>query len=81
MTQGIWVNYKRPKSKKEVIEAVKTNPASVALEATSFYGDEYDGPITQMPEDKMVFEVGPDPYTKRNFFLNMTRKGDKFTVK
>jgi hypothetical protein len=81
MTQGIFINYRRPKSKKEVIEAVKTNPESVSLEATSFFGNEYDGPITEMPENKMVFVVGPDPATKRNFYLNVTRVGNKFTVK
>ena len=81
MTQGIFVKYSRPKSKKAVIEAIKANPSDVVLEATSFFGNEYDGPITQMPEDKMVFVVGPDPYKARNFYLNITRRGDKFTVK
>ena len=74
--QGIYVNYHRPKSKKEVIAAVKTDPSKVSLEATSLFGNEYDGPITEMPVSKMVFVVGPDPYTARNFYLNITRKED-----
>ena len=80
MTQGIWVNYNRPKSKKEVKEAIKANPKSVSLEATSFFGNEYDGPITEMPENKMVFVVGPDPERSRKYYLNITRVGDTFKV-
>jgi hypothetical protein len=74
--QGIYINYNRPKTKKEVLAAVKASPESVSLEATSLFGNEYDGPITEMPVNKMVFVVGPDPYTARNFYLNITRKED-----
>lgn len=74
--QGIYVNYRRPKSKKEVIATVKASPEKVFLEATSLFGNEYDGPITDMPIGKMVYVVGPDPYTARNFYLNLTRKED-----
>jgi hypothetical protein len=81
MTQGIFISGVRPKSKKEVIETVKTNPEKVYLEATSFFGNEYDGPVIEMPENKMVFVVGPDPARKRNFYLNMVRVGNKITVK
>lgn len=80
MTQGIWVNWNRPKSKKAVKEAIASNPEGVSLEATSFFGNEYDGPITEMPENKMVFVVGPDPARDRRFYLNITRVGDKFKV-
>lgn len=73
MTQGIFINGKRPPSKKAVKEAIAVNPASVRLEATSFFGNEYDGPVTEMPLNKMVAFVGPDPATKRNFFGNITR--------
>lgn len=71
MTQGIFINGVRPKSKKQVKEAVTTDPSTVYLEATSFFGNEYDGPITQMPEGKVCFFVGPDPERARNFFGNM----------
>ena len=74
--QGIYVNYNRPKSKKEVVAAVKANPETVSLEATSLFGNEYDGPITEMPIGKLATVVGPDPYTARNFYLNITRKED-----
>jgi hypothetical protein len=74
--QGIYVNYRRPKSKKDVIAAVKADPSKVSLEATSLFGNEYDGPITEMPIGKMATVVGPDPYLARNFYLNITRKED-----
>jgi hypothetical protein len=79
--QGLWIDYRRPKSKKEVIETIKTNPEKVSLEATSIFGNEYDGPIKDMPENKVVGVVGPDPYTKRNFYLSITRKNGNFQVK
>lgn len=79
--QGLFISYRRPKSKKEVIETVKTHPETVSLEATSLFGNEYDGPITDMPENKLVSVVGPDPYTKRNFYLSIIRKNGTFTVK
>lgn len=79
--QGLMVDFwQRPKSKKEVKEIIKTNPERLSLEATSFFGNEYEGPITSMPEDKPAYVVGPDPYTKRNFYLTITRSGNKFKV-
>lgn len=81
MAQGIWLDGGRPKSKKQIIEAVKQNPSSVRIEATSLFGNEYDGSILAMPENKMIYFVGPDPYTKRNFYGQITRVGEKITVK
>jgi hypothetical protein len=78
--QGVYVNYNRPKSKKQIREAVAADPHSVSVEATSMFGNEYDGPVGDMPEGTINF-VGPDPHTKRNFYGNIVRKGDKFTVK
>jgi hypothetical protein len=78
--QGVFVNYNRPKSKKAVREAVASDPRSVSVEATSMFGNEYDGPVSDMPEGTITF-VGPDPHTKRNFYGNIIRQGDKFTVK
>lgn len=80
MAQGIWVNGKRPRSKKEIKEAVVAGQR-VRIEATSFYGNEYDGPVDDMPEGKTIYFVGPDPYTKRNFYGQITRSGQKVVVK
>jgi len=79
MTQGIFVNYNRPASKKAVKEAVASGQ-KVSLEATSFFGNEYDGPIENAP-DGTYFFVGPDPQRKRNFFGQIIKSGEKITVK
>lgn len=70
MTQGIWINGERPKSKKAVKEAIAEDPSRVRLEATSLMGNEYDGPVSGAPAGTHDF-VGPDPYTKRNFYGNI----------
>lgn len=65
--QGIWINGKRPATKKQVKEAVQKTPASVVLEATSYVGREYGGSVSEAPPGSYMF-VGPDPYTKRSFY-------------
>jgi hypothetical protein len=77
--QGAWINGERPKSKKALREAVIDAPGTVSIEATAFTGTEYDGPVEDMPEGK-VYIAGPDPYTKRNWYAMVTRKGDRIKV-
>jgi hypothetical protein len=79
MTQGIWVEGQRPKSKKAVKEAVAAG-LHVSLEATSFFGNEYDGPVTSAPSGT-YFIVGPDPQRARNFFGQIIVNNGKVTVK
>ena len=64
--QGIFIDGRRPKSKKEVREAVARG-GHVDLEATSIFGDELEGPVEDLPLGSYPF-VGPDPYTKRTFY-------------
>jgi hypothetical protein len=80
--QGIFINGRRPASKKAVREALATDPGSVRIEATSFHGNEYDGPADgDGAPDKVVF-VGPDPERKRNFYGTATRSpSGSWTVK
>ena len=78
--QGIFIGGRRPKSKKEVKEVALTNPEKISIEATSFFGNEYDGSLLDMPDGTVTF-VGPDPYTLRNFYGTLAKKGDKITVK
>ncbi len=85
MTQGLFINGKRPKSKKEVREHIDQayNPGliemlgateageylhSLHVEATSFFGNEYDGPLSNNAITNPITFVGPDPHTKRNFY-------------
>lgn len=77
--QGIWINGSRPKSKKAIKEALIAGD-EVALEATSVFGNEYDGLVTDAPDGNYTI-VGPDPYTKRNFYGTVTVRGDKVTIK
>lgn len=67
MSQGIFIGRRRPKSKKEVKEAVAENPDNVFLERTAWIGNEYHGPVSGAPEGTHHF-VGPDPYVKRSFY-------------
>jgi hypothetical protein len=77
--QGIFLaGYRRPKSKKEVKEAVAAGNF-VMLEATSIFGNEYDGDIKDAPDGKYSF-VGPDPHTKRNFYGTITKSGETIKV-
>ena len=71
--QGIFIQNQRPKSKKQIKETVAQEPSTVKLEATSVFGNEYDGPVSDAPSGKYTF-VGPDPYTKRNFYGTITVK-------
>lgn len=75
MTQGIFIKGRRPKSKKEVKEAVAADPSTVGLEATSLFGNEYDGPISHAPIGTHTF-VGPDPARDRRFYGNVVVKAD-----
>lgn len=78
--QGVYIGASRPKSKKAIKEAVAANPASVSLEATSMFGNEYSGPVSTAPDGDYYF-VGPDPYTKRNFYGRIGVINGRITVK
>lgn len=76
---GVFLNLDRPKSKKAIKDAVAANQA-VNLEATSMFGNEYDGPLRTAPDGVYTF-VGPDPYTSRKFYGTITKRNGKVTVK
>lgn len=79
--QGVFIGARRPKSKKELKEAVAENPAKVALEATSWFGDEPHGRLTEIPPGNYFF-VGPDPYSSRKFYGEIqVRRDGKVVVK
>lgn len=79
--QGVYVNGRRPKSKAEVRRVLaEKGPRAVRLEATSLFGDEYDGPLSEAPHKTVPF-VGPDPRNKRSFYGNFVWKGEAWTVK
>ncbi len=77
--QDIFVDYRRAKSKKEVKMIALEDPSRVSLEATSVFGNEYDGPIMDAPDGTYTF-VGPDPYTKRVFYGTIVKTGDRVKI-
>jgi hypothetical protein len=79
MTQGLFVNMARPRSKKAVKEAIASGTA-VYAEATSFYGGEFEGLIYSLPEGEKVVFVGPDPHRDRRFYGTITKKNGLLRV-
>jgi len=77
--QGVWINGTRPKSKKAIKEALIAGD-EVSIEATSMFGNEYDGLVADAPEGNYLF-VGPDPYKSRNFYGTLVVRSGKVTVK
>ena len=79
--QGIFINGERPRSKKQIKDVVAVDPHCVLrLEATSLFGNEYDGTLNNAPDGQYTF-VGPDPYTSRKFYGTITKRDGKVTVK
>ena len=83
MTQGVYVNYRRPPTKKALREAVADDPSTVSLEATSMFGNEYDGSLAEASTTQRFTVVGPDPYNKRNWYANIIydQKKEAWVVK
>ncbi|MCD6056517.1 MAG: hypothetical protein K0Q89_47 [Thermomicrobiales bacterium] len=77
---GIYINGKRPASKKAVKEALNTTPESVEVETTRFGHEALAYALDLKPGTKVNF-VGPDPYTSRKFYgtLQRTTLGFKVT--
>jgi hypothetical protein len=78
--QGIFIGFTRPRSKAQVRTEVLANPADVRIEATSWFGNEYDGLVSDAPDGEYHF-VGPDPHTKRNFYGTIVKHGTDVKVK
>lgn len=66
----------RPRSKKQVRELIAADPSFVTVEATSMFGDEFDGNALDLPAGSAISFVGPDPYTKRNFYGQLIHTSD-----
>ena len=80
MAQGVFVNGRRCKSKTLLKQIVKANPHLVDLEATSIFGNEHNGPLTEVPDGK-YYVVGPCPATSRRWFAQIIKENGKVTVK
>ena len=84
---GVWIYEdnvaRRPKSKKEVKEYLAKgvdheDNYHIGIEATSFFGNEESGPLTQeRVEAGTILFVGPNPHDKRDFYGSFTMKKGK----
>jgi hypothetical protein len=78
--QGIYfAGYRRPANKKQVKEAVAAN-STVIIEATSLFGNEYDGLLSEAPDGEYHF-VGPNPSTDRKFYGTIVKHNGTTKVK
>jgi hypothetical protein len=83
MTKYINVGVQAPhnKSKKALKEAIASNPEAVVFYGTTEFGigPTYDGHGDTIPEGVSLSVVGPDPYTKRNWYAQVvnTPKGPR----
>lgn len=77
--QGIFIHGSRPKTKKAFKEQVESinnggDPWSVVIEATSMFGNEFDGSLAKAKvEEKFgtFYIVGPDPYKERKWYATL----------
>ena len=80
--QGLFIQGRRPKSKVEVKRLLAdTGTDGISVEATSMFGNEYDGPLSEAPENTTIHFVGPDPYTSRKFYGTITLTNGNVTIK
>lgn len=63
-------------TKKALKEALAADPTQVRLYATSSMGPQFNDTADQLPDDMSFNVVGPDPYTKRDWYATV-RKGVK----
>jgi len=61
------------KTKAALKRAIKENPTSVTLYATSPMGPQFAGPATGLEEGTTFNVVGPDPYNDRSWYASIKR--------
>lgn len=83
MSYGVFINGQRPKSKKQVLEAMKADPASVLWQNDAIMGP-HAGEMFQgdeLPGDISDTFCGPDPHTSRKFYGQIITTGGKVVLK
>jgi len=82
MGWGVKIKGQRPKSKKQVKEAMRDDPQSVTWDCTDMFGPWIDcthrGDL--LPDGLNDTFVGPDPYTDRKFYGQIKVQGGKVKV-
>lgn len=75
---GAFVDGKRPRSKKALLEAIRRDPQSVRFDGTSPHGPQFSGLAVNLPTHLVASVTGPDPETKRVWYAQVkwnTRSG------
>lgn len=67
-------------TKKALKQAVADNPASVQLYGTSPLGPQFSGTAAECPQEHKLTVVGPDPYSKRDWYATIEWKNGKVVV-
>lgn len=69
---GAYVDGKRPATKAALKRALAENPAGVEFDGTSPMGPQFsDMSGVNVPEGMSLSVVGPDPFTKRNWYATV----------
>ena len=71
------------KTKKELKELVKEDPANVYFYSTGMFGNQFNGNVSNMHSTDSLTVVGPDPYNARNWYATISKNKEtgKITVK
>lgn len=83
MSYGAKIRGQRPKTKKQLKEALRDDPESVTLDNTAIHGEfagcTHRGDLLPNKFDEVV--VGPDPYTDRKWYAQVRSNGTVVRVK
>lgn len=72
----------RPRTKKELKQQIMKDPSIVHLEATSIFGNEFEGKLSLAPLTTYSV-VGPDPKYKRSWYgtISWSEKSNSWAIK
>ncbi len=66
-----------PEARKADKVVMPKDPYSVVIEATSVFGNEFDGSLANAPKPIKYSIVGPDPHTSRKWYATLSYDKDK----
>ena len=75
--QGVFINRERPETKEALRKAIEQTPGDVVIEQLQFFGNEYYGPLDEMPDGTMAGVVGPDPFIARDWYATILKRKGK----
>jgi hypothetical protein len=64
-------NGSKNKTKKALKDAIKADPSKVYMYDTSAFGSKFSGPANALPEGVCFNVVGPDPYSRRDWYASV----------